>query len=390
MSFNIFIPIAILVAYVCLCRAELSVAEYCDCIQFNRTSCFCGMREDNSGALIYCDGGRESTQFPSLKNPNPSTCRLAADKCDVAIVFEHYRLSTIPGRIFKDLFAQQACRVRFAHRHNPELREIDSEAFAIDGAGNLKELHISHTGLESLDSIPPVLQNTNFSCDDSGTVVSLANNKISDWLRPALRRSLRCVNSFSLNHNPQIFLALVALNEVRLSQLGLANTSIQQISAFDLRGSQITNLDLSLNPKLSIDNYATETSVQVEKLKLSTSTKMSNPSLKNDSLAPKKLLACITANSLFHCANVTETHKEKSLSGILGDCDATENVCNHDSFNISEGVIAPNRFKELLQRGYAFPCAGNPSSTLNWYLINTDSYVEPIKQDTSNKYKYVS
>lgn len=393
-----FIPLVSLIAFISLVRhrnAQLSIDDYCACIEFNRTSCICGQREgETAGAvIIYCDGFRVSTHFPTLNNSKPATCYLPARQCDVAVVFENYLMPNILDNVFTDLFAGQQCIVRFAYRHNPQLEEISPNAFVADATAPLKELHIAHTGLTSIESIAVAMQRTHFDCNGA-TVVSLANNAIRDMLRPELTQSLSCVDSFSLNDNPRIFFALLALNGLHLSQLGLANTSIPEISAWHLSASKIKNLDLSRNPLLSIDHphgLPTE-GARIDNLKLSTSAATDRANVQNDPMAQIHL-TCETVNASCKCVDVQTSRATKTLGQLLHDCDtgnACRSDCNDTSFAISEGVMASNRYKELIQRGYASYCDGNPADTVQWYQVFTNGSIDRITKENSKEYRCIN
>lgn len=146
---NVISFAGLVVAFGYLTCAQFSIADYCACVKFDKANCTCGpLENDDSGAvIIYCNGGEKATDFPKIIiNRNSDSCRLL-HKCDIAIVFEHYRASKIPDHVIADLLPHQPCTVRFAHRHNPALNEISQNAFTTNITAKLKQLHIEYTGL---------------------------------------------------------------------------------------------------------------------------------------------------------------------------------------------------------------------------------------------------
>lgn len=371
-------------------NAQLSAAEYCECLEFDRKNCFCGPHENM--VMIYCDGGKTAKELPKLRNTNPASCRLA--ECNIALVFEHYRVTQIPDDIIADLIAHQPCLVRFALRHNPELVKISPNAFAIDATASLKELHIENTGLKSMSTIATAIKRTYFDCKNGHTIVSFANNAINDFLDPDLTHNLKCVNALSLNNNPQIHIALLALNRLNLTQLGLSNTSINQLYGWHFKRSQIKNLDLSGNPQLLVKNWAgTEERGIVENLMVSTSADMSGATGENDSFAPTKHFVCSTNKLECHCLDVSKSQNKKTLNVLLTNCNEDGNACipgcDNSMFHISEGVEVPYRFKRYLQLGNEFDFSADPADMLEWYILTDDANIKRLNLDSSDKYKYI-
>lgn len=134
------------------------------------------------------------------------------------------------------------------------------------------------------------------------------------------------------------------MSNLNLTQLGLSNAGIHKLFSYHLTDSKIKYLDLSNNPKLSLEKPLDAYAFQIENLKLSTSAQINNPNV-NDAMVPKMHLACVRDDLQCRCLDVSEKRSEKSLGGLLSDCDAIGNECKTDcnAFDISEGVKAPKQ-----------------------------------------------